>query len=205
MSGVGEGLFGDRLAPDGTRIVENFARWFGRSQVVDQAGRPRVLFHGTREDFDEFDVMRLGVKVRNPTTRMGFFFSADAAGASYWATRSGLIGARVLPVFVAIERPLFIDAARFSYYLRTARASTIDRFIEKAVDKGHDGLRIDYLGERHEGDQVIRPQEEWWVPFDVRRQVKSALGNSGRFAVDSFSLTDAGEQETDTCRQRMRA
>lgn len=38
--------------------VRNFWRWFGESQVVDAAGRPLVLYHGTTQDFDAFKVLK---------------------------------------------------------------------------------------------------------------------------------------------------
>ena len=34
--------------------VRNFWRWFGDSKVVDAEGRPLVVYHGTKEDFDVF-------------------------------------------------------------------------------------------------------------------------------------------------------
>lgn len=35
---------------------ENFKRWFRRSKVVDSKGKPLVVYHGTRADFDTFKV-----------------------------------------------------------------------------------------------------------------------------------------------------
>jgi hypothetical protein len=32
-----------------------FKKWFEGSKVVDEAGAPRVVYHGTNEDFDRFD------------------------------------------------------------------------------------------------------------------------------------------------------
>ena len=43
--------FGDRVAPNGKPAYENFVRWFGDSQVVDNDGQPLMLFHGTVRDF----------------------------------------------------------------------------------------------------------------------------------------------------------
>src|SRR5690606_28626678 len=40
--------------------VRNFWRWFKDSDVVDDQGRPLVMYHGTRDDFDAFDPIRTG-------------------------------------------------------------------------------------------------------------------------------------------------
>jgi len=40
--------------------VANFWRWFGDSVVVDTAGRPRVVYHGTSKKFTTFK-LQLGV------------------------------------------------------------------------------------------------------------------------------------------------
>jgi len=33
-----------------------FKRWFGDSKVVDENGKPLVVYHGTNRDFDAFDL-----------------------------------------------------------------------------------------------------------------------------------------------------
>lgn len=39
--------WGDRKAPDGSVIWQNFTEWFGDSKVVDEKGEPLVVYHGT--------------------------------------------------------------------------------------------------------------------------------------------------------------
>jgi hypothetical protein len=36
----------------------NFKKWFGQSQVVDKSGKPLIVYHGTNQSFDKFDVQR---------------------------------------------------------------------------------------------------------------------------------------------------
>lgn len=52
-----------------------FKRWFGDSKIVDDAGEPRVLYHGTRHDFDAF--------------KGGAFFTSDPGVASSYSMRFG--------------------------------------------------------------------------------------------------------------------
>lgn len=39
-------------SPEG---VANFWRWFGDSKTIDEKGRPIVFYHGTYDEFDEFE------------------------------------------------------------------------------------------------------------------------------------------------------
>lgn len=47
--------------------LENFWNWFGDSKVVDEDGRPLVVYHGTNEEFEAFDLSKGGA--------VGFFFT----------------------------------------------------------------------------------------------------------------------------------
>lgn len=48
-------LFGDRLAPNGSLVADNFASWFGGSRILDAFGAPLVVYHGTKADFSAFE------------------------------------------------------------------------------------------------------------------------------------------------------
>lgn len=77
----------------------NFRRWFGRSRVVDAAGRPLPVYHGTQDDIRVFgntdDIPDRGGLIA--------FFSTSPEFASNYAT--GGVGANVLKVYLHIERP----------------------------------------------------------------------------------------------------
>ena len=46
---------GDRIAKS-SEALQAFYKWFGDSKVVDEQGRPLVVYHATNADFDTFDV-----------------------------------------------------------------------------------------------------------------------------------------------------
>lgn len=46
---------GDRIAQS-EPALRNFYKWFGDSKVVDEQGRPLVVYHGTSAEFDTFDI-----------------------------------------------------------------------------------------------------------------------------------------------------
>ena len=73
--------------------VKNFYKWFGKSKVVDEQGRPKVVYHGTNADFDKFDQ-----KKQRPGQYggKGFFFSEDEK-----VTKN--FGDKVMPAYLKAE------------------------------------------------------------------------------------------------------
>jgi hypothetical protein len=81
---------------------EEFWCWFGESKVVDGAGRPRVVYHGTTKNFLAFSPKR-----RNP--EFGFHFGAISQAewfATYDPERGTLSGGNIKPAYLRIENPL---------------------------------------------------------------------------------------------------
>lgn len=169
--------------------IDNFQRWFWDSKVVDDEGRPLVVFHGTNHEFSRFDQNRLGYSVDNPTTAFGHYFSSDCADALFWADRAvarrrAAIGSQhVLPVYLSIKNPKVLTPEKFHYYLQTARESTIASHLESWKQAGYDGI----ITCRGEGSSLM-----WYVAFEPC-QIKSAIGNSGRFDPASDCMLDRQE------------
>lgn len=63
--------------------LQAFYKWFGDSKVVDEQGRPLVVYHGTNKEFDSFDKKLLGTTTLAYSARQGFFFtdSEDVANS----------------------------------------------------------------------------------------------------------------------------
>jgi len=79
-----------------------FLSWFGRSQVIDRAGNPKIVYHGTTKTFGAFRS-----KARNP--ELGFHFGSISQAewfATYDAQRGTLCGGNIRPVYLRIENPL---------------------------------------------------------------------------------------------------
>jgi len=59
-----------------------FYRWFGESKVVDEQGRPLVVYHGTTGEFYAFSKSMRGAITKAESAKEGFFFidRADVAG-----------------------------------------------------------------------------------------------------------------------------
>lgn len=78
--------------------VLEFERWFEGSRVVDEGGRPKVMYHGTdaEEDFAEFAV----------TEDVGFHFGSPGAANARLLQIRAFEHARIIPVFLSIRAPL---------------------------------------------------------------------------------------------------
>jgi len=167
-------------ALDQTETPE-FKAWFGDSKVVDENGRPLVVYHGTSAwgGFDKFKVSARG------ELGPGVYFTNDPARASSYAKKGG-DGAQVVPVFLSIQNPIVVsgyDAQKqilrtlygsdSVYNRRSAKQAFSSRLItrydiNKAISLGYDGI-AHTTGYETEYT-AFRPE-----------QIKSATANRGTF------------------------
>lgn len=66
-------LYGTKTAKQ--QADENFNRWFKGSKVVDEGGNPIEFYHNTTQDFDAFDVDRIGTSGSGAYHGYGFNFA----------------------------------------------------------------------------------------------------------------------------------
>lgn len=91
-----QGVAGERTLNQVDTATPEFANWFGDSKVVDEAGKPRVVYHGTNDKF---------TKVNFKKGAQGlFWFTSDRA-----SIESGDAGAQgsknIMELFAKIENP----------------------------------------------------------------------------------------------------
>jgi hypothetical protein len=91
--------------PTGAISPEIAARVLPETKVVDEAGNPRLLYHGTNKDYEQFSESMLGRKTGNPTSKLGYFFSGSPSEASRYAADWGKEGGNVRPVYLDIKNP----------------------------------------------------------------------------------------------------
>src|SRR3989344_2575090 len=152
-----------------------FAQWFGASKVVSHDGEPLVVYHGTGDDFSEFDPTKIGSRHVDVEVGAAFYFSSDMATANWYANDSGSqrgYGANVMPVYLALQNPRIVD-------FDGAGLEFLADEIATAKESGNDGLiAIDY----DDGGRATH-----YVAFKPE-QIKSALGNSGVFEPNSQDI-----------------
>lgn len=174
----GSGKANLSLADDQTETPE-FKRWFGDSKVVDAAGKPLVVYHGTPDGgFSVFSDSKKGSRTGHDQSDVGFHFTDDPGYAEAYSegyklesieAYRGMFGeepagtkmppgAATYPVHLSIVSPLVLQ-----------KSSQINEaVIERAKASGHDGIIADMGGAREY--VAFRPE-----------QIKSAIGNSGQF------------------------
>ena len=152
-------LLGEKL--EQTESPE-FKAWFGDSKIVNEEGKPIVVYHGTYFDFSEFD----GYEVTG-----WFSETPDLASERYASGESDDAGPNVMPVFLSIKNPKKLD---FDMDDVGEGGSPIFESINKAEyasklqAQGYDGMIVNENGRRT-------------IAAFSASQIKSAIGNNGNF------------------------
>ncbi|MBK6615916.1 hypothetical protein [Ottowia sp.] len=130
-----------------------FRAWFGDSKVVDAEGKPLVVYHGTSSDITAFDPSK--TKAADV-----IFTTPDPAGASLYAETQSTGAPNVMPLYVSIRRPAYIQANEYSF-----------EALQAAVSRGDvDGVLV------VDGEGRIKIAAPLYP-----EQIKSAIGNNGNF------------------------
>lgn len=139
---------GQRIAKS-KEALENFYKWFGDSKVVDEQGRPLVVYHGTNANFDTFDNTKSQRTVSSYNTiASAYYFTSNNANAQTY-------GSSVYPVYLNIKKPLIIDYkgkyfhdivdfdnktfGKKGYYAKDD-IDSLNELVTYAKEKGYDGL-----------------------------------------------------------------
>lgn len=171
----------EEVAPQFARNeeVENspkFKKWFGDSKVVDEGGRPIILYHGTDKSFDSFDPSKSGAKDHG-WYGVGHYLTADPETASAYSVYNEMrdgsptTGANVMPVYVSLENPYVWPKDRKAAQTR-AEAERITAELQK---QGYDGVVVP---NEYQSPEYAKFHEV--IAFKPE-QVKSATGNNGDF------------------------
>ncbi len=160
-----------------------FKKWFGDSKVVDDRGKPLVVYHGTDKDFQQFDPEKKGTDSEyDKLSQLGYFFTPNEKSASAYAsaTATGYTEhPNIMPVYLSIENPYEMTSIEWNEWANNENLD-IEAIKAEMVDNGHDGIHI--VGYDGESDE--------WCIFD-NTQVKSATGNRGTFSRKSPKITES--------------
>jgi hypothetical protein len=187
------------VSPAPLTSLPAFRDWFGDSKVLNEDGSPMVVYHGTASEFDSFDPSMAGSSIDAGKLGRGFYFSQDARWAGQYAenaTRNGG-SANVIPAHLSMRSPLVLEGAGdvWSKLRKTSKewGITDDPVTDASNTPNHAwATRFTEEAKSRRFDGVILPskfKQTEFVVFDPK-QIKSAIGNSGRFDKHSASLTD---------------
>jgi hypothetical protein len=136
--------------------TEAFKKWFGDSKVIDEAGAPLVVYHGTAIPKTEFGT-------RNGMGEGAYFTPSRDDAQKYAGMDAEVDGGvpTVMPVYLSLKNPVVLEGLS-SQSLSPEQKATL-------VAAGHDGV----IG-MHKGKVTE------YVVFEPA-QIKSAIGNRGTF------------------------
>lgn len=173
---------GDRIAKS-AEALRNFWNWFGDSKVVDEQGRPLVVYHTSPvANIKEFDKSKIGSTTDEGIWGRGFYFSNKPA--SY--------GTNIYSLYIKSETPFvfnnfktndeiadYLDIwagnFRMENGLPMISYSQINQLTSHIQQKGHDGVIV-----RHKSGFTE------YVVFEPN-QIKSTE-NRGTFSADTGNI-----------------
>jgi hypothetical protein len=146
-----EGAAEARLSRKDQTETPAFRRWFGASKVVDEDGKPLVVYHGSTENISEFDT-------RGDGDEVGSFFTTNPGSLDDYTDGDG---GNIALVYLKIENPYEVSVEQWN--------DGVGLSPREAKRAGHDGFVI---RGQDGGDTYIAFRPE---------QIKSAIGNNGQF------------------------
>ena len=81
-----------------------FKNWFGDSKVVDENGRPLVVYHGTNSEFDTFD-RRKANKIDHGFFGAGFYFAKTPQSGKAMARNANID----MPLYIKMNNPFYFN------------------------------------------------------------------------------------------------
>lgn len=186
--------------------TEEFRNWFGESKITNADGSPKVVYHGTDNDFREFKASPMGA------IGSGVYFAEDPEVA--YGRRGGSPGNRTIPVYLRIANP-FITKDRVPFFDDTPGKQSIMTDLGERhpdmVDRIDENSNIPKMKERYEDANKImrdagydglivthptRPyKQDEYVVFDPE-QAKSSIVTSDAGPTLSSPLIDMQRRET---------
>ena len=182
-----------------------FKKWFGESKVVDENGRPLVVYHGSDKIFDMFDPNM------SKSENQKFYFTDNSWVAARYHGRGrteylnvsdekelsqrmqdgtlvkGVPGSNIYPVYLSLKNPKIID------YKGEFKSRDFKRELYQSA--GHDGLIIRNIKDANFYTENW-PTSDIYIAFEPT-QIKSAIGNTGAFDPNNPSITGSSQLITD--------
>jgi predicted RNA methylase len=161
-----------------------FKSWFKDSKVVDGAGNPLIVKHGSP---DVRGIFAEGFKARSRGNV--WFAAADTDVADSYANERRAMDyqnaePQTIPLYLSIQNPMVVDA-QGKHWRDT------ERHVQEAKDAGHDGIiiknSVDYY--ENKGRKAARPTTvyAWFAPS----QAKSAVQGQLRSRIDGKPIEGA--------------
>ena len=155
-----------------------FKAWFGKSKVVDADGKPLVVYHGTARKFDEFSK---GADPLYWKDEPGFSFTSSKSDAKDYSENASELEynakyrgqsdlkrgiPEVKEVFLSLKNPY--EETEVGNAADWVDQNWTKNYAKDLKERGHDGL-------------IVRGNDsDIYIALNPT-QIKSAIGNSGKF------------------------
>lgn len=139
-----------------------FKAWFGDSKVVDDQGKPLVVYHGTDADISAFDNQALGKSTGAESANMGHYFVNSAEVA------------RTYPDYAATDAPVRRMLAEADKFEKRGDWDGYDAAVERA-----ERLEAEIIAEPERGQNLVPVYLKMENPaiMDAKGEFFSALDN----------------------------
>ena len=166
-----------------TNIVEALKKFAKGSKVIDDAGNPLTVYHGTSGGFNSFDPLMSNSSSKTGVPGSTFFFSSSPDVADSYAVKfQGDFSkeykdfANIRPHHIALKKPLTVNAKGESWRDINYKGQFMDinELAQIAKDSGkYDGLIVKNVYDHGVGGIKRKPTTTYAV-FDPS-QIKSAI------------------------------
>jgi len=153
--------------------TEEFKAWFGNSKVVDSSGKPLVVYHGTSEDFEEFDINNQS----KGSAGKGFYFTFSKKTAKMFSNIRKKGTPNIKKSFVSLKNPLIFEDYKDLPLMGVSQ--------EKVIALGYDGIIVKRNGNMANGEIVVYSSN----------QIKS-VNNKGTFDSGSDNIMESTESNS---------
>ena len=145
-----------------------FQKWFSGSKVVDDAGKPLVVYHGTAEPFQHHEKFP-AYFTNNPAAASGY--------ALYRGSWVGKEGSNVRPAYLKIRNPKQLGQLELNKHIKRMSGWTDwsmlnNKWIPRWKREGYDGVYLhhvldplDVLGDDEISSELQRYDQ--WVVFNA--------------------------------------
>ena len=161
-----------------------FQNWFGASTLVDEEGAPKVVYHGTVDSIDAFDLdhpnrkdsgwLGTGVYLTDSSLMGGMYANQKARSMSPK-------GQQVMPLYARLENPYYATAEE-KQQIRAGGRQAADEFTARLKAEGYDGVILQ-----------VAPDAQEIVVFEPSA-VKSVF-NDGTWSRESSQILSQGTME----------
>lgn len=131
--------------------ADQFEKWFGDSVMVEKDGSPIIFYHGTNEEFDEFDQSKIGSSTDPGWLGAGFYFYTDIHEAAQYGNVSSY--------YLRIEEPYFATDQDNEYLMDENSLEASKEFTQNLISEGYDGV---YYNGNLRGETVVFNASQIW-------------------------------------------